>query len=160
MSVKKWSVLMLAGVLAVTSAACSDDEDIEGPTVEVFTANLLGTNENPAVTTTATGSARVEFTPTGLIYSVNVANLQNVTLAHIHGPAATTANAGVILNLNPVLGTVNGVLAAGTATGPGTSAPAVSMDSLKVLIRNGLAYVNVHNQANLGGHIRGQLVKQ
>ena len=156
MTLKKWSVLALAGVLAVT--ACSDDDDPTEPKAEVYVATLLGTNENPAVTTAATGSARVEFTTTGLTYSVNVANIQNVTLAHIHGPAATTANAGVILNLNPTITVTNGVLAAGTAAT--TSSTTVSMDSLKVLIRNGLTYVNVHNQANGSGHIRGQLVKQ
>ena len=160
MAVKKWSLLMLAGVLAATSAACSDDEDIEGPKAEVFVATLLGTEEPPPigpVTTTATGSARVEFTPTGLLYSVSVANLQNVTLAHIH-TGARGVSGGVVLNLNPTLGTVNGVLAASTATT--TNSTTIGMDSLKALIRNGNAYVNVHTTANPQGHIRGQLVKQ
>jgi hypothetical protein len=32
------------------------------------------------------------------------------------------------------------------------------MDSLRVLMRTGGAYVNVHTTANLGGEIRGQVV--
>ena len=160
MTLKKWSVFALVGVLTAGSAACSDDDDIEGPQAEVFVATLLGTEEPTTVVTNATGSARVEFTPTGLIYSVNVANLQNVTNAHIHGPAVSKVNSDVIIPLNPTLTVTNGVLAAGTATGPTTARATVSMDSLKTMIRNGMAYVNVHNSANPGGHIRGQLVKQ
>lgn len=159
MSLRKMSVLLMVGaVLGV--AACSDD-DPEGPTVERFTATLNGTNESPDVTTTATGTGEVTFMATGPItYTLSIANIpagRNVTLAHIHGPAAVEVNAGVILNLNPQLSppVTNGVLAAGSTSTTGT---AVSLDSLKVLIRNGNAYMNVHTNINGSGEIRGQLV--
>ena len=154
MIVRKLMVVLLASSAVFAAAACDDDE---GPTVERFSATLTGASEVPPVTTTATGSAVVEFTATGLTYTVNVTGIQNVTLAHIHGPAAPGVNAGVILNLNPNLTVTTGLLASGTATT--TNAAAISMDSLKALIRNGNAYVNVHNTANPGGHIRGQLVR-
>ena len=34
------------------------------------------------------------------------------------------------------------------------------MDSLVVLMRNGMAYLNVHTTAFPGGEIRGQIVEQ
>ena len=155
MIVRKLMFVLLAGSAVLAATACDEDE---GPTVERFSATLTGASEVPPVTTTATGSAVVEFTTTGLTYTVNVSGIQNVTLAHIHGPAAAGVNAGVILNLNPNLTVSTGLLASGTVTA--TSSATVSMDSLKSLIRSGNAYVNVHNTANPGGHIRGQLVKQ
>lgn len=160
MIAKRISAFLLIGLVAGAAAACDDDDDIEVPQAEVFVANINGAQEVPAKTTTATGTGRVEFTATGLIYTVSVTNLQGVTNAHIHGPAAPGVNAGVILNLNPTAGTVNGVLAAATVNGPGTTAAAVSMDSLKTLIRNGQAYINIHTTTDPGGHIRGQLTRQ
>jgi hypothetical protein len=154
MIVRKLMVVLLAGSAVLAATACDDDE---GPTVERFTATLTGASEVPPVTTTATGTALVEFTTTGLQYTVNVTGITNVSLAHIHGPAAVGVNAGVILNLNPNTSVTTGVLATGTAT---TTTSGISMDSLKALIRSGLTYVNVHNTANPGGHIRGQLVRQ
>jgi hypothetical protein len=154
MSFRKLSVVMVFGaVLGV--AACSDDDT--GPERERFTASLTGGAERPtAVTTTATGDAVVEFTPTGLTWVVNVNGITAVTAAHIHSPAThPDGTANVVLGLNPQLGDRTGVLTAGEATATGT---AVSMDSLKAHIRSGRAYVNVHNTANPGGHIRGQLV--
>src|SRR5262245_27396607 len=126
MFVRKLMVVLLASSAVLAATACDDDE---GPTVERFSATLTGASEVPPVTTTATGSAVVEFTTTGLTYTVNVTGIQNVTLAHIHGPAAAGVNAGVILNLNPNLTVTTGLLASGTATT--TNAAAISMDSLK-----------------------------
>ena len=156
MNVRKLMVVLVASAAALGVVACSNDE---GPAVERFTATLNGASENPPVTTTATGTAVVTFTATGLEWTVNVSNIANVTASHIHAPAAVGTNAGVVLNLNPNTSVTNGLLTAGTAT---TTTPPtlVTMDSLKKLIRAGQAYVNVHNSANPGGHIRGQLQKQ
>src|SRR5687767_10748589 len=98
MFTKRLSVLVLVSAVAALGAACGEDEP-EGLDVEVYTATLIGTEEPPPigpVTTNATGSARVEFTPTGLLYSVNVSNIQNVTLAHIH-TGARGVSGGVVL---------------------------------------------------------------
>ena len=148
--------VILVGLATVGVAACDDDE---GPSAEVFGATLTGAAERPnMVTTTATGTARIEFTTTGLIYTVNVTGIANVTAAHIHGSATQEQSAGVILNLNPNTTVTTGLLAQGTATA--TNSQTIGMDSLKALIRAGLTYVNVHNQANTSGHIRGQLTRQ
>jgi hypothetical protein len=151
----------VAAVLALGS--CSDDV---GVTVsERFMANLSGANSRPTpITTTGTGTA--EFTYVAdlatLFYRIDVGSIDSVTLAHIHAPADTGANAGVVLNLflGPTKGPgFSGTLAQGV--GGDLGAPAgMTMDSLLVLLRNGHAYVNVHTRAHPAGEIRGQVVKQ
>ncbi len=159
MNVRKIFVFALVGLTAAGFAACEKDE---GPQPEVFVATLQGTQEVPPVTTAATGTGRVEFTATGLTFTVSVANIANITAAHIHASptGVVGVNAGVVLNIISAASTVTtGVLNAGTATTT-NAGNAISMDSLKVLIRGGRAYINVHNTANPGGHIRGQLTAQ
>jgi hypothetical protein len=155
MNVRKLMVVVVAGAALLGAVACSDDNSSN---VERFTATLTGASEVPPVTTTATGTATVEFTATGISWVVNVTGIQNVTASHIHGPAPVGTNAQVVVNLNPNTTVTTGLLASGSATT--TSIATISIDSLKKMIRNGQAYVNVHNTANPGGHIRGQLVKQ
>ncbi|MGH7470334.1 MAG: CHRD domain-containing protein, partial [Longimicrobiales bacterium] len=150
MNARKSVVFAIAALAIGGIAACSEED--EGPQPEVFVATLNGQQEVPAVTTAATGTGRVEFTTTGLTFTVSVANIANVTAAHIHASptAVVGVNGGVVLNIISAASTVtNGVLGAGsaTATNPGN---AISMDSLKVLIRGGRAYFNVHNTANPG----------
>lgn len=157
--------LAMIGLIALSAAACSDDEDTtQPPAAEVYVANLSGNQEVPAVTTTATGSGRVTFTNTGFDYTLSVTGVPGtITGAHIHGPAAAGSNAGVALNVNPnVAALVNGtgVLATGSASAATTLGANVTLDSLKSWIRTGRAYFNVHTQANAGGHIRGQLSRQ
>ena len=90
----------------------------------------------------------------------------NVTLGHIHGPAAATANASPILNFGTLPGatfTTGGL--SGTAHGSTTLnaanqlSPTVNGDSLKKLLLAGLTYVNIHTTQNGGGEIRAQLTK-
>ena len=156
-----FGVATLAVVLALGS--CKDDV---GVTVsERFMATLSGASSRPTpITTTATGTA--EFTYVAdlatLFYRIDVGSLDSVTLAHIHAPADTGSNAGVVLNLflGPTKGPgFSGTLAQGV--GGDLGAPAgMTMDSLLVLLRNGHAYVNVHTRAHPAGEIRGQVVKQ
>jgi CHRD domain len=152
----------VAAVLALGS--CKDDVGIT--VTERFAATLSGANVRPTpVTSTATGSA--QFTYVGdiktLFFEVDVAGIDSVTLAHIHGPADTANSAGVALNLYTTgkskgLG-FTGVLSAGVAGELGAPA-GMTLDSLLVLMRNGNAYVNVHTVAHPAGEIRGQVVKQ
>jgi len=92
-----------------------------------------------------------------------VVGIGNVSFAHIHGPAAPGASAGVILNLcgtgapAPACVSGTGVLASGIATPIAT----VTFDSLLGLLRTNQAYVNVHTSpAHPGGEIRGTVVAQ
>ena len=158
---------LLGGLTIVALVALGSCKDDVGITVtERFAATLSGANVRPTpITSTATGSA--QFTYVGdiktLFFEVDVVGIDSVILAHIHGPADTANNNGVILNLYTTgkskgLG-FTGVLAAGVG---GELGPPVGMtlDSLLVLMRNGHAYVNVHTVAHGAGEIRGQVVKQ
>src|SRR5688500_2490094 len=167
MNIRMLPVLAILGSAALM-AACDDDSDDQGPAPEVFTASLNATNEPPtggvAVVSTAIGNATITFLPTGLQYDVVLTSplTTGVNNAHIHGPSLPAANgvsnAGVVLNLNPNFGITTGVVAQGAFQGAGTSSATITMDSLKSMIRNGNAYVNVHTTRYTGGEIRGQLV--
>jgi hypothetical protein len=152
------ALLMFSAVFGFT--ACSEDDD---DTIR-YTTTLTGNGEPTPVVTTATGDFTLIDNGASMQWTLNVAGIQNVTLAHIHSGVAGV-NGGVLVNLlpngvpNPAVTT--GVLSTGTFTqaniqGLSGAAP-ISMDSLRVLMRTGAAYVNVHNTANPGGHIRGQL---
>ena len=147
--------LTAAAVLAAGS--CKDDV---GPTeVQNFTANLTKSIFTPDTnSTTATGTATLSAVGGVLLYRIDVVGISNVSFAHIHGPAAPGASAGVILNFcgtgapAPACVSGTGVLASGIAT----PVAAVSFDSLLVLLRTNQAYVNVHTSpAHPGGEIRG-----
>ena len=161
----RFAVLALA---LVGAAACEDDSPA-ALVPETFGAVLAGTNEVPAVTTSATGTA--SFTAVGdtaISYTIQVNNLTGITMAHIHA-AGAGVNGGVVAWLLPpngtapqtASGTVNGSLATGRITAAwirGLSGqPAITLDSLKSLMRSGNAYVNVHTSTNGGGEVRGQI---
>lgn len=164
----------LALALVAALAACEGDE---GPDLERFGAALAGTNEVPARTTPATGSASFALERDGSVsFTLNATDLRNVTAAHIHGPAGRDANAGVVVTLftsSPAVpGPVNGVLRTGSFTEPDRNAQGalvVPMDSVLTWMRAGRAYVNVHTNdgvapTNTGpgdfasGEIRGQIM--
>jgi hypothetical protein len=154
------------GVTLVALLGLGSCTDNVGITVsERFAATLSGANSRPtAITSSASGTASFTYVSDikTLFYSINVAGIDSVFLAHIHGPADTGNAAGVVLNL--WLGPVKGVGFTGTlaqGVGGDLGAPAgMTLDSLLVLMRNGNAYVNVHTRAHPAGEIRGQLVKQ
>jgi hypothetical protein len=133
---------------------------------------LSGADEVPPVTTPATGSATLSLSGDQITYTVNVANLQDAVVAHIHiAPAGE--NGPVRLNLcgtgdpQPACTSGTGVLATGT-NGTTVGSPAITFDSLLSAMRTGGAYVNVHTSStdctpgdpgcNPGGEIRGQVV--
>jgi hypothetical protein len=150
--------LLAALVAAPLLAACDDDDDNgTGPETE-FEATLTGAAERPdPVTTTATGTADVEINANNIEYTVNVSGLSAAaTMAHIHGPATTGEAAQVVAPLTGLTTNTTGLLATGTITA--TAVSTISLDSLKAMIRNGRAYINVHTAANPAGEIRGQIV--
>jgi hypothetical protein len=156
MSKKMMSALVVLGVFATAALGCSDDDDdVVDPGPETYETVMTGFQESPPVNTAATGTAKVVFTPTGFTFEVNVSNIANVTAAHIH----TSQTGGVAFNVSPNTTVTTGVLAQGAATAASTFSAGFTVDSVKALIRHGNAYVNVHNTANPGGHIRGQLVR-
>jgi hypothetical protein len=163
--------MTVAAVLV--TLACGDDEPTNPATATSFTATLNGANEVPAaVVTPATGSATLSVTGNQITYTVNVTNLQDAAVAHIH-VAPAGENGPVRMNLcgtgapEPDCTSGTGVLAAGT-NGTTVGAPAITFDSLLSAMRTGGAYVNVHTSSpgctpgdpgcNAGGEIRGQVV--
>ena len=154
---------VLAVAAVVGFAACeSNDEDLK------FGATLSGANENPANASTATGSFTATIDDDNVMtYTLTWANLgSNITLAHIHGPAAAGVNIGVLLDfaaggrvlpLNNTTGTATGTVNLNTVVLTNT---AVDGDSLKALLLNGNSYVNVHTVNIGGGEIRGQVTRQ
>jgi hypothetical protein len=153
-------------------AACGDDNNTPSGEATNFSATMTGAEEVPAVPSTATGTATFTISGTQINYTVNVTNLQNPVVSHIHiGP--TGQNGPVRLNLCgtgapvPACGTGNGVLATGS-NGTTVGSPAITFDDLVAAMRTGNAYVNVHTDdgqppSNTGpgdmasGEIRGQI---
>jgi hypothetical protein len=132
-----------------------------------FRAHLSGGQEVPENDSRATGQAVFQLSKDGteLSYKVIVANIENVTMAHIHlAPAGV--NGPVVAWLYPssppaqlIPGKTNGILAEGTIT----SANLVGMlagqplSALVEAIKEGRTYVNVHTLQYPPGEIRGQI---
>lgn len=132
-----------------------------GGTFATFAAAMNGANEVPAVTTNANGTATFDVQGQQARFIVTAFDMSsNVTAAHIHGPAGSGVNAGIIVTLfsGTAPAPVNGQLVQGTF-GPSNIEPAsgVVWDQLIELMRTGGAYVNVHTTAFPAGEIRGQI---
>jgi len=157
----EWMISMAALLTAV--AACSDDDGGTGTDTE-FEALLSGTNEVPAVNTIATGSATISIQGAQIVYQVDVQDIENVLVSHIH-IAPEGENGPVRLNLcgtddTPGCSTIDTGTLVSDSNGVTTGTPAITFDSLVSAIRAGNAYVNVHTTANTGGEIRGQITPQ
>jgi CHRD domain len=169
---KRIAVLTIAAAI-VGLAACGSDNTTAAPVVSkivTFKATLLSSNEVPANTSTGTGTfvATLDTSTNVFTYDVTFTGLTtNVTLGHIHGPAAAGVNAGTTINFGSLAGaTFTTGATSGTAHGVTTLTAATSItstvtgDSLKKLLFAGLTYANVHTTQNPGGEIRGQITKQ
>ena len=114
-----------------------------------FTATLTGDQENPAVTTSATGTGTFKLTDTELEFSITVEGL-TFTAAHFHN-GAIGINGGVV---RPITDDFTGNTASGiwTSTDPDPLTPELIADLLA-----GNLYINIHTTANPGGELRGQV---
>lgn len=174
--------LLLAGViglLGIGSYAIAGDgtKNFQGK-------ELNGYEENPDVSTVATGSFEARLSKDGstLEYSITYSGLEgNVTQSHIHfgkagvnggislwlcqtAAAAAPPQVAATTPVCPQEGTVTGELDANDVTGPagqGIAAAAgpVNGEFAEVLaaMRSGHAYANVHSSKFLGGEVRAQL---
>lgn len=143
-----------------------------------FGTHLNGGNEVPARLTNAQGEARFKLAKDGqsLHYKLNIANIENVFMAHLHlGPADGTGPIVVWLYpsrppAQPLPGRTQGTLAEGDITAADLTGPLAGqpLSALLAAIEAGSVYVNVHTNdlvdpPNTGpgdflsGEIRGQL---
>jgi len=113
-----------------------------------FTASLTGNQENPAVLTSASGTAALTLTGAGgLRYAITVTGLSGpIVSAHLHmGPLKQ--NGPVVYD---IFSSFIGNSAVGSIAGP-------LPDSVVAALLTGRMYVNIHTSANPGGEIRGQV---
>lgn len=116
---------------------------------ETFTATLSGASEVPPVTSQATGTVTVTIDGNQLSYKIEVKNLDNPTMAHIHdaGPGRDGPPIVPLWKGDKAIG-FTGVLAQGKVTVKPSDIAA---------IRSGKTYVNVHTRNHPSGELRGQL---
>ena len=111
-------------------------------------ADVSTVQEVPPVAGGGKGNGTFTLNPATkeLTWNVTYSGLSgDATAAHIHGPAAPGANAGVVVNLAP-----------SGAKSP-LSGKATLTDAQIADLSSGKYYVNVHTAANKGGEIRGQI---
>jgi len=131
------SLILVAG-LAVSGCA----------TPMLFQSQLSGTQEVPPTASRGTGVMTAKLYPDtrSLDYKIEYTGLTGpATAAHIHGPAATGANAPVLVPF-------------ASAATPIAGASILTQDQVDALVA-GKTYVNVHTAANPGGEIRGQIAR-
>ncbi len=117
-----------------------------------YISYLNGRQENPAVTTAATGSGAVSINAAGTqaIVTVNWANLSgNATVGHIHS-GRSGVNGPVVCNLSPP------TVASGSVVDFLCTFSPAQITALKTA----QFYFNIHTAANPGGEIRGQIQRR
>ena len=164
------SVLLVILILLTSAVALAASRN--------FGTHLNGGNEVPVRLTNAQGEARFKLAEDGqsLHYKLNIANIENVFMAHLHlGPAGTTGPIVVWLYpsrppAQPLPGRTQGTLAEGDITAADLTGPLAGQPfgALLNAIEAGNVYVNVHTNDFVdppntgpgdfpGGEIRGQL---
>ena len=164
-------------VLMTVAAACLafSPAQVKAAHPVNYSAQLTGREEVPLRETNATGHVTFKLSKDGLslAYKIVVANIENVTAAHIHlgargmnGPVVATLYGPV----SPGGGRKSGVLAEGTITSAVLSGDFAGhpLVDLVMAMNAGNTYVNVHTDDGAGdpdtrsgdfpnGEIRGQI---
>jgi Cu/Zn superoxide dismutase len=136
-------VVAAAGLLA----GCASSGNTVGM-MKTYHATLSGAQEVPATNSSAQGSAEFTVDPDSrkVTWNVTYSGLTGPAMAaHIHGPAAPGATAGVVVNI------------AAAGTGSPIQGSAVLTDAQMADLMAGKDYVNIHTAQNKGGEIRGQI---
>ncbi|HYD12413.1 MAG TPA: CHRD domain-containing protein [Allosphingosinicella sp.] len=147
--------LPFAAALAAfaTAAVASAGQPASPPDPEggrPYTVALTGAAERPGPGDpdgSGTATLRINAGQGQVCYTINVANIDAATLAHIHRGAADAAGP-VVVNLDP------------PADGSSEGCVSVARELAQELIRTPAGfYVNVHNAAFPNGAVRGQLAR-
>lgn len=159
------AVLLILVAVSATAATTTIASSSYAQTIpSTFHAILEGDEEVPPVDSDAKGAAifRTSNDGTELNYRLIVANIEDVTAAHIH-LAPRGENGDIVAFLfdpeEPTEGRTNGVLAEGTITSEDLVGP-LEGSTLSELIDEmeaGNTYVNVHTVEHPSGEIRGQI---
>lgn len=115
-----------------------------------FKAALIGASEIPGPGDpdgTGSASVSIDTTQNKLCYTLMVANVESVSMAHIHkGPAGSMGNVVV-----PLTAPTNG-----SSQGCVQTRPEILLD---ILTNPADFYVNVHSEPFMAGAVRGQLAR-
>jgi hypothetical protein len=158
------AVLLVLVAVSATAATTTISSSYAQTIPSTFHAILEGEEEVPPVDSDAKGAAifRTSNDETELHYRLIVANIEDVTAAHIH-LAPRGENGDIVAFLfNPVAptdGRTNGILAEGTIRSEDLVGP-LEGSTLSELIDEmeaGNTYVNVHTVEHPSGEIRGQI---
>jgi CHRD domain len=124
-----------------------------------YVARMNGAQETPSTNAKGSGTATLTVDGTKLKYSVEIHDLSGPpTAAHIHVGAIGIAGPPVYTFVIKSGSGSGGTISEGTIDLTTDASAGVSGDSLKVLLSNGKAYVNVHSKNFPGGEIRGQVM--
>jgi hypothetical protein len=150
-------ILGIAGSVALLAAWSGPDA--APPQSVKYAAQMNGATATPPNTEKATGTATMTIANNQLRYTITVTGLSGpATAAHIHvGKVGVSGLPVYTFTINKI---ASGTLVEGSVDLTKDVSKGVSGDSLRVLLNNGNAYVNVHTSAHAAGEIRGQVTKQ
>ena len=152
--------LMMACVLSGASPS-------QAQTVQ-FRADLSGSNQVPPVQSAGSGTVTAVYDSSTkrLSWKGEYSGLSGpATAAHIHGPAATTANARLVVWISENLDQCSQgeCRSKSDAKAPPLASPfqgsAILTDAQTADLMAGMYYVNIHTDAHPRGEIRGQLTR-
>jgi hypothetical protein len=162
------AIAVVGGALLVASLAVA-----AGGKKNLKAGDLIGYEENPDISTVATGAFKVTLDDAArtLAYELSYTGLEgDVQQAHIHfGKRAVNGGVTVFLCSNlgngpagtpacPQSGTVSRTVAAADILAPGTQGiEAGNFEELVAAMRDGRTYANVHSTKWPGGEIRAQI---
>jgi CHRD domain len=152
--------LLAVAASLVALAAWSGPAPLRHAPPVTYTAPMDGVHETPPTKVSGTGTATFVLNGNRIRYSLTVLGLTGpATMAHIH--VGKVGEAGPPVFFFTIKHIRSGTLAQGYIDLTKMPSKDISGDSLKTLLANGNAYVNVHTKAHPGGEIRGQVeVKQ
>jgi len=164
------AAFVVGSITTGTIVFADDDDDDKGKDKD-FKAKLKGSEEVPAVSTSASGTFKAKLSKDGnsLSYKLEFKNLEDeIREAHIHfGQKGVNGGVSIFLCTNvggePSCPTTNSGMISGTLTAANVIGPADQgidggeFDEVISALQNGLAYINVHSDEFRSGEIRGQV---